>query len=732
LAASGLLTDFPPLRTLETNPGNLRPAATSLVGRESEIVDVTAAVRAHRLVTLTGVGGVGKTRLAVEVAARLADEFQDGVWVFEFAALADPAAVPDAVAAVLGVTQQPGKSLSESVAAALEGRNRLLVIDNCEHVRDAAADLVEAILAESATVRVLATSREGLGAADEQLWLVPSLDVGAGVDSAAVNLFVERARSVASQFSVVTSDEEGAVVEICRRLDGIPLAIELAASRMASMTPSEVRDRLNDRFRLLVGSRRVLERHQTLRHAVAWSYEHLDDTEKALLDRCSVFAGGFDLQSASAVTGSDDFDDYAVLDRLDTLVRKSLLVADQSSGRTRFSMLETIRQFAEEQLLARGEAAEARTAHARHFAGRETDILALWDSPRQRDAYTWFTVELANLRKAFRWAADHGDLDAAAAIATYVMFLGSGVESYEPISWAEELIEPARAVDHPRLAALYVMASQCWMPGRIEEAVRYCAAGQMVISTGSGAVPYGTEGWLGSAYLFIGQAERWVEWCRAQLARGSDTHTLTRTCLVMALSVAGSAEETMVAANGLVAAAEATHNPYAISFARFVHGLAFRDADPRGALDVLRRGLEIARDSGNRFNETQLAVALSRIEATYGDPLAALEYIGLAIRRYHDAGNTANMRVAQAELVSLFHRLGRHVPAATIGGSAFSPLTATLPEFSATIADLRDLLGDQTYESLARKGESMTTAEMAAYAYDQIDQARAELNAASK
>ena len=161
-----------------------------------------AALRTHRLVTLTGVGGVGKTRLATEVAARLADEFPDGVWVFELAAVADPAAVPDAVAAVLGITQQPGKSVSESVAAALEGRSRLLVFDNCEHVRDAAADLVEAILAQSATVRILATSREGLGVADEQLWLVPSLDVGAGIDSAAVSLFVERARSVAQRFSI--------------------------------------------------------------------------------------------------------------------------------------------------------------------------------------------------------------------------------------------------------------------------------------------------------------------------------------------------------------------------------------------------------------------------------------------------------------------------------------------------------------------------------------------------
>jgi predicted ATPase len=196
------------------------------------------------------------------------------------------------------------------------------------------------------------------------------------------------------------ANEATAVEDVCRRLDGIPLAIELAASRMASMTAAEVRDRLDDRFKLLVGSRRGLERHQTLRHAVAWSYDLLDDAEKTVLERCSVFAGGFDLQSACAVVGPEGVDDYAVLDLLDALVRKSLLVADSSSGRTRFSMLETIREFAEEQLVARGEATEVRTAHARYFAGRETDIMALWDSPRQREAYAWFTTELANLRTA--------------------------------------------------------------------------------------------------------------------------------------------------------------------------------------------------------------------------------------------------------------------------------------------------------------------------------------------
>ncbi len=386
--APGLRTEFPTLRGVDSNPGNLRPAITSLIGRESDVAEVQAALRTHRLVTLTGVGGVGKTRLATEVAALLTGEFPDGVWVFELAAVADPAAVPDAVAAVLGITQQPGKTVSERVAAALEGRVRLLVFDNCEHALDAAANLIEAILAQSATVRIVATSREGLGVADEQLWPVPSLDLSGGIDSAAVNLFVERAQSVAPRFSMATADEAGAVVEICRRLDGIPLAIELAASRMASMTAAEVRDRLDDRFKLLVGSRCGLERHQTLRHAVAWSYDHLDDAEKTLLERCSVFAGGFDLQSACAVAGFDDPDDYAVLDRLDALVRKSLLVADRSSGRTRFSMLETIRQFAEEQLVASGEATEVRTAHAPSRAGETT-----WPGCRRRRTQEWWMAD---------------------------------------------------------------------------------------------------------------------------------------------------------------------------------------------------------------------------------------------------------------------------------------------------------------------------------------------------
>ena len=725
--APGLRTEFPPLATQDPASGNLRPPTTSLIGREQELDEVAAALKAHQVVTLTGVGGVGKTRLALEVAARSADNFPDGVWVIELAPVAGPAAVPEAFAAVLGIIQQPGLSLADSRGCGVGG--------------PLAAVGGRQLRTRPRRRRRVDREHSGpLGHGEHPGHQPPGPAAGrratvAGarpghnrVDSAAITLFCERAEAVAPGIS--WAEDAGAVVEICRRLDGIPLAIELAASRMQSMTVVEVRDRLDDRFRLLVGSRRGRSRHHTLRHAVAWSYDLLDDAEQRLLRRCSVFAGGFDLAAACAVSGSDD--EFVTLDLLDALVRKSLLVADRSSGRTRFSMLETIRQFADDQLVPAGEADEVHAAHARYFADQETRVLSRWDSPRQREAYAWFTVELANLRTAFRWAADHGDLDAAAAIATYAAILGIGVDNFEPIAWTEELIEPARAVDHPRLAFLNVLASQCWNFGRFEAAARYADDAQSVICSGRHEdVPFGAEGALGITYMAIGQPERGVEWCRAQLARGRDTHTLTRTYLVEALIVAGAGDEARAAANELIDAAEATRNPFALSFALQAYGYAFCDADPVRALEALRRGLVIAQDSGNRYTESLLATIVCRVEAEHGDPLAALDYVTLTIRTFHDAGNTTLMRSPLAILAAVLDRVGGYEPAATIAGFAFNPITATLSEFSAAIAHLREVLGDQTYESLARKGEAMTTAAMATYAYNQIDQARAELNAVS-
>jgi predicted ATPase len=585
------------------------------------------------------------------------------------------------------------------VATALDGRVRLLVFDNCEHVLDAAADMVSAILDRSSSVKILATSREGLGAVAEQIWPVRSLEV----DSAVV-LFGERARSVAPGFST-----DDVVAEICRRLDGIPLAIELAASRMASMTAIDVRDRLDDRFKLLVGARRNLERHQTLRHAVQWSYDLLDDAERKLLDRCSVFAGGFDLGSACAIAGSDD--EFATLDLLDALVRKSLLVADRSSGHARFAMLETIRQFAEEQLVRSGDAHESRTAHARHFAARETAIMTVWDGPRQLEAYEWFKTEIANLRSGFRWATDEGDLDTAAAIASLAGWLGVLIENLEPLTWAEELVVPARAVDHPRLASLCAVASLCFLLGRVDDALEYSRTGQLALEHNSGETPSGAEQfWLGAVYSAIPESDLYARFYQRQLERGRDKYGLAEAFFATALTWSDRTEEALSVAPRLIELADTTTNPFVASYALMTYGMVCSADDPLRALDALRRGLKIAKDTGNRSSETYLAMSL-------------------AIGNYHDSGNITQLRASLGLLATFLDHRGRAKSAATLAGFAGVLPTAapSVPEFAATLAHLRDVLGEQTYATSAHDGTEMSMATAVTFAYDEIDRVRHEL-----
>jgi hypothetical protein len=245
---------------------------------------------------------------------------------------------------------------------------------------------------------------------------------------------------------------------------------------------------------------------------------------------------------------------------------------------------------------------------------------------------------------------------------------------------------------------------------------------------GRGEVPFDFEAVLGGVHLVIGQPEQWMEECRAQLARGRDTHTVTSASLVMALAIVGSHDEAMAAATGLIDAAGATRNPWVLSYALLAYGLVFRDTDPARALEALRRGLVIAQDCGSRANESYLAHVLARLEAEHGDPLAAFDYLTLAIRNIHDSGNAVIIRPPLAILAAFLDRLERLEAAATIAGFAFGPFTATTtPEIATAVAHLRDVLGDQTYESLARKGETMTMTAMATYAYDQIDQARTGL-----
>jgi hypothetical protein len=255
---------------------------------------------------------------------------------------------------------------------------------------------------------------------------------------------------------------------------------------------------------------------------------------------------------------------------------------------------------------------------------------------------------LANLRTAFRWAADHGDLDVAATIATYAGWLGAAVQTLEPTAWAEELIESARAVDHPRLAFLYVIASHCYMTGRIEAAVGYADAGQIVLGRSRDAPPYGIEGVLGAVYLVIGQPERWAELCRAQLARRRDTNVQIQGWLVYALAVAGSGGEAMDSADGLIEAAEATGNPWLLATALTAYGMAFRYADPVGALNALGRGLVLAQDGGSRTGASILATDLALLEAEHGDTVSAFDHLTLAIRNFHNAGDTTAIRAPLA------------------------------------------------------------------------------------
>ena len=317
-----LRNDFPPLRTPKSvGAHNLPAQLTSFVGREAEMHDVRQLLADNRLVTLTGAGGAGKTRLAVEIAARIAREFRDGVWYVDLAPITHPAVVPVTVARALGLPDQPGRSTMDTLLRFVRDRQMLVVLDNCEHLLDASAGLVVALLGAAPRLTLLATSREPIGVTGEATRRVPSLSLA----DEAIELFADRARLAQTDFTI-TDDNAATVAEICRRLDGIPLAIELAAARVRALSLAEILDGLHDRFRLLTGgSRTAVRRQQTLRASVDWSHALLSEPERVLFRRLAVFLGGFDLDAAQAVAGFGAVEHYQVLDQLTLLVDKSLV-----------------------------------------------------------------------------------------------------------------------------------------------------------------------------------------------------------------------------------------------------------------------------------------------------------------------------------------------------------------------------------------------------------------------
>jgi predicted ATPase/DNA-binding SARP family transcriptional activator len=415
---------------------NLLLQLTSFVGREREMAELTSLLATTRLLTLTGVGGCGKTRLAVEMASSLLDTFDDGVWLVELAALTDPTLVPQAVASILGVSEQPGRPVTESLAGYLKARRLLLVLDNCEHLIVACAQLVEALLRTCPNLGVLATSREPLHIAGELTWRVPSLSLPDPrrlpsladlAQNEAVRLFVERTRAVLPSYTL-TAQNARAVAQVCYRLDGIPLAIELAAARVNMLPVEQIVVRLDDCFGLLTGgSRTSLTRQQTLRATLDWSYDLLSERERDLFAWLAAFAGGFSLEAAESVCASDDGAPSAVLERLTQLVDKSLVVAEEQSGAARYRLLEPIRQYAQERLHALGQLAPVQRRHASWFLGVAERAESELSSPDQAAWLNRLEMEHDNLRAALSWCLrGEPEMGLRLARALWQFWLGRG------------------------------------------------------------------------------------------------------------------------------------------------------------------------------------------------------------------------------------------------------------------------------------------------------------------
>jgi predicted ATPase/DNA-binding CsgD family transcriptional regulator len=436
---------------------NLPLQLTSFIGRQSDLAELATLLEAQALITLTGPGGVGKTRLALEAAGHLVTHFADGVSTVELASLADARLVVQAVARALGVREQPGRALMDVLVESLYARELLLVLDNCEHLLDACAHLAQSLLQTCPRLRMLGTSREPLNVPGETIWLVPPLGVPERGDHAlarqeaseAVQLFVDRARSANHHFTV---DDHNilAVVQVCQRLEGIPLGLELAAARVRMLSVEEIASRLDNHFELLTtGGRTSPTRHRTLGATVDWSYALLTDPERDMFEHLSVFAGGWTLEAAEAVcrpaVSSDPKNN--VLEVLGRLVDKSLVVADQSATPTRYRMLEMLRQYGAERLRTRGSENEVRRRHARYYLGLLERAEEAITGARQAAWLDILELEHANLRASLRWAMESGEIQQGLAL-VWVMWRFWWVRGYlsEGRQQVADLLRLARPV----------------------------------------------------------------------------------------------------------------------------------------------------------------------------------------------------------------------------------------------------------------------------------------------
>jgi predicted ATPase/class 3 adenylate cyclase/tetratricopeptide (TPR) repeat protein len=469
LVIPNLPSDFPPIRTLESYRHNLPMQMTTFIGREKEMIEIKQAIHDHRLVTLTGAGGTGKTRLALQVAADLLDQFSDGVWFVELALIVDPELIPQTILTATEVQIQQGRSALDSLIDFLGEKTSLVVLDNCEHLIEACTKLADTLLHSAPNLKILASSREALGVKGEQAWHVPSLSTPdlkhlpateQLSQYEAVRLFIDRAVLVQPHFEI-NNENAPAIAQICYRLDGIPLALELAAARVRVLKVEQIAERLNDRFRLLTGgSRTALPRQQTLRATIDWSYDLLSESERLLIKRLAVFMGGCTLEIVEQVCSDDRINADDILDIISHLVDKSLISVDEQTKHTRYRMLEMVRQYAQEKLFESGEGEKARDRHLQAFFELAEEAEAELTGARQIEWLDRLEVELGNLRAALEWTIEsniEAGLRMGAALWRFWLVRGYETEGQE---WLEQLLVAADHAQDPsplwRPKALYV------------------------------------------------------------------------------------------------------------------------------------------------------------------------------------------------------------------------------------------------------------------------------------
>jgi predicted ATPase/DNA-binding SARP family transcriptional activator len=735
-----------PVTRARSVPGRdgLPVETTALVGRERDLELAGRLLESGRILTLFGPGGVGKTRLAQRLAGTLADQFADGVRLVELAPVRDEGAVSAAFAGVLDVQQRPGRSLTESIVELLAGQSMLLVLDNCEHVLDTTSELVEQVLQWCPNVQVLATSREPLGIPAEVVWSVPPLPVPARADLsvealgeiAAVQLFVERARAAQPDF-VLTDENHQAVAELCIRLDGVPLALELAAARMRSMSAAQLAARLPERFRVLAGSRRATDpRHRTLRDLVEWSYDLLTPVEQLLFDRLSVFAGPFVLEQAERVAAGSHGDELGIDERdvaglLGVLVDKSMLVAQGG----RFRLLETLREFGREQLARRPDADAIRDAHVAVHAELSRAAARGLNGPHEGQWMDDLTASFDDIRDAHRAAVAAGDVDAAMRIVIGLREYAWRRIRYEHLAWADGTLAMSGARDHELYPLLLgVVSYGAFVRGDFASAIE---VGEQAVAEAErlGSLTAGlAERALGNAFFFrlqqteaLALMERMIDAAQATGEPAVVAHAYYM-CAVAKTSIGDLDHARELAALSASAAIE-SGSPTALALADYARAISVAADDPARALALFDRSAERGASVGNRWIRAFALTESLWIRAQQGDLRGALAGYRDVIDTWFRGSDSANLWLSMRYVVAILAALERDEPAAVLYGAleaagavAALPLEPSSADgFAAAVKGLRERLDPTAFADAVEHGRTLSVDAVVRYAFAELE-----------